>query len=274
MSSFNRFFAIGIAVTAGINLMTAAFAQTADAASAYTHSDIQRTADLLNLMRTVLDPNPTPVLVSPAERAVSGKTTADPDSPLATTAPVIIMPDIAPPEEKSGNPAKTGPRAEEPAQPAVVISPSKGNADGADSEQYPPFSYVFFFGEYVPYFDGWYYYSDRWLWGRRWPAPPEPPGWIPPPPPPRPWPFDPLRPDIGPGPRPGTAGNGGGSNSGNTGHASTSAQNRPSVSDNTIPVVPDRHRIPRRNEAGGNPLPRNSNIPVAPGAHRIPRSNR
>ena len=147
-------------------------------------------------------------------------------------------------------------------------------ADGADSEQYPPFSYVFFFGEYVPYFDGWYYYSDRWLWGRRWPAPPEPPGWIPPPPPPRPRPFDPVFPDIGPGPRPGTAGNGGGSNPVNTGHASASAQNRPSVSDNTIPVVPGNHRIPRKNETGREPLPQNSNIPVAPGAHRIPRSNR
>ena len=274
MSLFNRFFAIGIAVTTEASLVSAAFAQTADTASANTHGGIQRAADIVNLMRTVLDPNPAPVLVSPAERVVSGKTTADPTSPVAKTVPVVIMPDIALPEEGSGKPDKTKILTEEPAQPAVAVADSKKDADGADSEQYPPFSYVFFFGEYVPYFDGWYYYSDRWLWGRRWPAPPEPPGWIPPPPPPRLWPLDPFLPDIGPGPRPWTAGNGGGSASGKAGSSSASEQRNQNVSGNTIPVVPDRHRIPRKNGTGGEPLPPNGNIPVAPGAHRIPRSNR
>lgn len=268
MNAINRFFAIGIAVTAEVSFVTAAFAQTADTASANTYGEIQRTADIVNLIRTVLDPNPAPVLVSPEERAVSGKTTADPASPVATTLPVVTMPDIGLPEEESDKQDKTGTRTEAPAQPAVVVSSSTRDADGADSEQYPPFYYVFFFGEYVPYFDGWYYYSDRWLWGRRWPAPPEPPGWIPPPPPPRPRPLDPFRPDIGPPPRPGIAGNEGGSAPGKTGSAS--AQRNPSVSDNTIPVVPGSHRIPRKNETGGAPLPQNSNIPVAPSQHRVP----
>lgn len=270
MGVFNRFFAIGIAVAAEVCLLPAALAQTADTAAADSHGEIQRTADLVNLLRTVLDPNPAPVLVSPEERTVSGKTTADPASPVATTLPVVTMPDIALPEEESGKPDKTGPLTEEPAQLAAVVSSSKKDADEADSEPYPPFSYVFFFGEYVPYFDGWYYYSDRWLWGRRWPAPPEPPGWIPPPPPPRPRPFDPVRPDIGPGPRPGIAGNRGGSAPGKTGSPSASAQRSQNVSGNTIPVAPDSHRIPRKNETGGEPLPKDTNIPVAAGQHRIP----
>ena len=268
MNRTGRTFAIRIAVTAAAAVMSAASAQSPDADAV----SMQRTADLVNLMRTILDPAPAPVLVSPAERAVSGKTTADPASPVATTVPVVTMPDIELPEEESDKQDKTG--TEAPAKPAVVVSSSTRDADGTDSEQYPPFSYVFFFGEYVPYFDGWYYYSDRWLWGRRWPAPPEPPGWIPPPPPPRPRPLDPFLPDIGPAPRPRTAGNGGGSASGKAGHPSASAQRNQNESGNTIPVVPDRHRIPRKNVTGGEPLPSNSNIPVAPGAHRIPRSNR
>ena len=236
MSLFNRFFVIRIAVTAAVSLVSAAFAQTADPASSVKHADIQRAADLLNLMRTVLDPNPNPVLASPEERAVSGKTTADPASPVAMTVPVVIMPDIAIPEEESGKQDKVDNiRTEGPDQPVVVDSPSKTGED--DSDPYPPFYYVSFFGEYVPYFDGWYYYSDRWLWGRRWPAPPEPPGWIPPPPLLRLRPIEPVRPEE---------------------------------LNNTIPVAPSRHRIPRKNETGVELLPRNSIIPVAPGQHRIP----
>ena len=51
MSLFNRIFAIGIAVTAEASLVTAAFAQTAGTASANAHGDIQRTADLVNLLQ-------------------------------------------------------------------------------------------------------------------------------------------------------------------------------------------------------------------------------
>ena len=155
MSLFNRFFVIRIAVTAAVSLVSAAFAQTADPASSVKHADIQRAADLLNLMRTVLDPNPNPVIASPEERAVSGKTTADPASPVAMTVPVVIMPDIAIPGEESGKQDKVDNiRTEGPDQPVVVDSPSKTGED--DSDPYPPFYYVSFFGEYVPYFDGWY----------------------------------------------------------------------------------------------------------------------
>lgn len=274
MSLFNRFFVIRIAVTAAVSLASAAFAQIADS-TADKHDDIQRATDLMNLMRTVLDPNPAPLLASPAERAVSAKTTADPASLIATTIPIVIMPNIEIPEEESGQPDKSDTDTQEPAQPAAAVSSSKKDADETDSDDCPPFSYVFFFGEYVPYFEGWYYYSDRWLWSRRWPAPPEPPGWIPPPPPPRPRPPDPVRPDIGPGPHPGIAGNGGGSASERTtARPSASARKSQNEPGNTIPVVPERHRIPRKNETGGEPLPKNSNIPVAPSQHRIPRKER
>ena len=242
MSLINRVFAFGIAVTTATGLMSAAFAQTADATLTVDHDVILRTADLVNLMRTVLDPNPAPVLTSPAERAVSGKTTTDPASFIASTAPVVIMPDIEKTEEESRKPDKADTGTKEPAQPAATAnSPRILDADEDDFDQYPPFYYVFFFGDYVPYFDGWYYYSDRWLWGRRGPVPLEPPGWIPPPPPPRPRPLDPIR---------------------------------PKERDNTIPVVPSQHRIPRKNETAGKSLPKDSTIPVAPGSHRIPRSNR
>ena len=275
MSLFSRAFAIRIAVTAAAGLVPAAFAQTADAGTTPAHGDIQRAADLVNLMRTVLDPNPAPVLASPAERAVSGKTTVDPASSVATTIPVVIMPDIETPEEESGEPDKADAGTEKPASAAEDASRKK-DADEDDSDEYPPFSYVFFFGEYVPYYKGWYYYSDRWLWGRRWPAPPEPPGWIPPPPPfpppPRPRPPDPARPDIGPGPAPRPGNDGGGSASGKTtARPSASARkNSPNEPGNTIPVVPGRHRIPRKNETEVEPLPKDSNIPVAPSQHRFP----
>ncbi len=268
MSLFSRAFAIRIAVTAAAGLVPAAFAQTAGAGTTPAHGDIQRAADLVNLMRTVLDPNPAPVLASPAERAVSGKTTVDPASSVATTIPVVIMPDIETPEEESGELDKADAGTEKPASAAEDASRKK-DADEDDSDEYPPFSYVFFFGEYVPYFEGWYYYSDRWLWGRRWPAPPEPPGWIPPPPPPRPRPPDPVRPDIGPGPAP-RPGNGGSASGKTTARPSASAQKKsPNEPGNTIPVVPGRHRIPRKNETEVEPLPKDSSIPVAPGQHRI-----
>lgn len=238
MSLIHKTFTVPIAVTAAAYLVSAAFAQTAAPASTAAHGDIQRAADLVNLMRTVLDPNPAPVLASPAERAVSGKTTADPASSLAMTVPVVTMPDIEIPEEVPKESDKADSDTEKPAQPAADTSREK-DADGDDSDTNPPLYYVFFYGDYVPYFRGWYYYSDRWLWGRQWPAPLEPPGWIPPLP--RTRLFNP---------------------------------GRPVESGGTNPVVPSRHRIPRKNETRTEPPPKNDMNPVSPNAHRIPRGSR
>ena len=89
MSLINRSFVIPVAVAAAACLVSAAFAQTAGSASTPARDKIQRAADLVNLMRTVLDPNPAPLLASPAERAVSGRTSADPASPVVTTVPAF-----------------------------------------------------------------------------------------------------------------------------------------------------------------------------------------
>ena len=267
-----RTFAIRIAVTAAAAVMSAASAQTPDADAV----SMQRTADLVNLMRTILDPAPAPVLVSPAERAVSGKTSADPASPVVAATPVVILPDIVLPDSETDAPEEIVIVTEAPAQSAAkaTVARKKDDSDtDSDPDEYPPFSYVFFFGEYVPYFNGWFYYSDAWLWGRRMPRPAEPPHWIPPPPPPRP--LDPLRPYIGPGPGPVIIDNRGGSSSGGsvrTGSSSTSAQRivRPKEPGSTIPVVPNLHRVPRKVETQVEPREQNTNIPVSPSLHRIP----
>ena len=269
MKITGRTFAMRIAVTAAAAVMSAVSAQTPDAES------MQRTADLVNLMRTILDPAPAPVLVSPAERAVSGKTSADPASPVVAATPVVILPDIVLPDSETDAPEELVKVTEAPAQSAAKATAArkKDAADtDSDPDEYPPFSYVFFFGEYVPYYNGWFYYSDAWLWGRRLPRPAEPPHWIPPPPPPRP--LDPLRPHIGPGPGPVIIDNRGGSFSGGsvrTGSFSTSAQRivRPKEPGSTIPVVPNLHRVPRKVETQVEPREQNTNIPVSPSLHRI-----
>ena len=271
MKMTGRTFAIRIAVTAAAAVMSAASAQTPDAES------MQRTADLVNLMRTILDPAPAPVLVSPAERAVSGKTTADPASPVVAATPVVILPDIILPDSEADAPEDIVKATEAPIQPAAKAAVTQKKDDSnSDPDEYPPFSYVFFFGEYVPYYDGWFYYSDAWLWGRRLPRPAEPPGWIPPPPPPRP--LDPLLPGIGPGPRPVIVDNRGVSSSGSSGRtvragsSSTNTQRivRPKEPGSAIPVVPNLHRVPRKVEPQVEPLERNTSIPVSPSLHRIP----
>ena len=273
MRFFNRAFAI---CTAAALLAPAMYAQNPGGSAAEEENGLQRTADLVNLMRTVFDPNPSPVLVSPAERAVAGKTSAGSNAAVVKTVPVVIMPDIVIPESvaDSGANADANTDADDPPCPAVTAARKK-NTDGDDSESddYPPYSYAFFFGDYVPYYRGWFYYSDRWIWGRRGAILFDPPGWIPPPPPP----FDPFFPDIGPipGPRPPIAGNGGSAPGKTTRAVSTSAQKTvsPKEPDGTIPVVPNLHRIPRKKETQVEPLERDTTIPVSPSLHRIPRKN-
>ena len=276
MSIFNRTFAPCIIVFAAAVFAPAVFAQEAGVSAADSGRGLQRTADILNLVRAVFAPDQAPVLVSPAERAVVEKQQTSRDaSPIVTTVPVVIMPDIVVPESDADEPdeANTDTDTDDPPRPDSAISKEKDSGKTAPG-QYPPFSYVFFFGEYVPYYRGWYYYSDRWIWGRRGVIPLNPPGWIPPP---RPAPFDPGFPDIGPGPRPGTAGNGGRSPSGKNGRtaAPSSAQQtvRQKEPGSTIPVAPNRHRIPRKVETGMEPRGKESSIPIAPGEHRIPRKN-
>ena len=41
----------------------------------------------------------------------------------------------------------------------------------------PEYDYGYYYGEYVPYYEGWFYYSDAWVWGGIGPRPPAPPRW-------------------------------------------------------------------------------------------------
>ena len=175
-----------VMLVAALFLSTAAFAQTPPEDET---ADLLGVADLVNLLRTVVDPSSSPVLSSPVERAVSGQ--AVPSTSVAagprvvTVRPTVTLPDIVIPDEDTDAPdavaAETEPKESEP---AVTKKIPRASAMDDDSDMHPPFYYVFFFGDYVPYYNGWFYYSDAWLWGRRGPRPLNPPGWIPPPPPP------------------------------------------------------------------------------------------
>lgn len=289
MKRFNGTFFFPAAVAAALLLVPVSYAQTA---SKETPSDqdgegLRRAADLVNLLRGVFAPEPAPVLVSPVERAVSSRETSAPSGISArsgsaprvvTTAPFVTMPNIEEPDEGNGTPdaiADSGAEKNDAAgSDATAKQPQKTVSADEDSDTNPPFYYVFFFGEYVPYYEGWYYYADRWFRGRRALRPLEPPGWIPPPPPPAFRPGTPDRPRP-PGPRPETAGGDRepGSAHAGRGGSSTPAQGtvRPKEPGSGIPVVPERHRVPRKVETEIKPQPRGNSIPVAPGAHRIPR---
>ncbi len=192
-SAFRRVHGVAFAMfVAALSLSSAVFAQ---ASPEEEYVDLRGVADLVNLLRTVVDPSSSPVLSSPVERAISAQivpsTSVAAGPQVVTVKPTVILPDIEIPDEDSDAPESTvaETKREEP-DPAVAktLPLVSSAADDDDPDVYPAFRYVFFFGEYVPYFDGWYYYSDAWLWGRRGPRPPEPPRWNPPPPPPD-WPF-------------------------------------------------------------------------------------
>ena len=296
MRTFYRLTAGVILFAVAVSLVPTVFAQEQpdDSPRKVDADALLRTADLVNLLRTIMAPSPSPVLASPADRVVSVRTeqpvSAAKSAPrVVAVMPDVILPDIEVPEEDAdvADDGTVEPQQSEPAPVQVIIAP------GEDfySDKIPPFRYVFFFGDYVPYYRGWYYYSDVWYWGRRGPRPPEPPGWIPPPP----RPGD--RPEPGPPPHRGEIvydGETGGTVSGARSGVSTTRSRS-----STIPIVPGQHRVPREVETGTEPLSKdtripvaagqhripsaaarqitlpqkNSNIPVAPGAHRIPRKN-
>lgn len=189
-SAFRHVHGVAVVLFSAVLFVPAAFSQTGPEAE---DVDLRGVADIVNLLRTVVDPSASPVLSSPVERAVSAQAVqpaAEPAGPrVVTVRPTVILPDIEIPDEDSGAPdtvvAET--KREEPEPAASKPLPRGSAADEDEPDVYPTFRYVFFFGEYVPYFDGWYYYSDTWYWGRRGPHPP-PPRWIPPPPP-LDWPF-------------------------------------------------------------------------------------
>ena len=187
-SAFRHVHGLAVVMFAAVLFSPAVFAQTGPEEE---YVDLLGVADIVNLLRTVVDPSSSPVLSTPVERAVSAQAVppaADSAGPrVVMVRPTVILPDIDIPDEDSDAPESVAAetKREEPEPAASKTLPRARATDDDDGPDiYPTFQYVFFFGDYVPYFDGWYYYSDTWYWGRRGPHPPEPPGWIPPPPPP------------------------------------------------------------------------------------------
>ncbi|MBR3688973.1 MAG: hypothetical protein IKL85_07875 [Lentisphaeria bacterium] len=117
----------------------------------------------------------------------------------------------------------------------------------------PEYSYGYYCGEYVPYYEGWFFYSNAWIWGGIGPRPPAPPRWAPPPrrhnPPPR-------TVIVRPEPRPG--------------HGPAPAAHR------LEPRRESARTVVVRPEAKAKPGPekRGSDIPVAPSRHGVPRKGR
>ena len=273
MNVFRKGCTICATAAAAAGFMCPAFAQDVEEQTV-SDSGLQRTADIVNLMRGIFAPDPAPVLASPAERAVSVRqagTSADSRSSVVTTIPVVTMPDIVLPDSEAEPDDVTAETVPDDAATQTATAKKKASGDDAEAaDDSPTFYYVFFYGEYVPYYKGWFYYSDRWLWGRRLPPPPGPPDWIPPPPPPF-RPDDPIRP--GPFIFPEIIGRSGSVSTGGRSGVTTSSRVqeivRPIIPG--IPIAPDAHRIPSRSGLQINSPAKSDPIPVSPDAHRIPR---
>ena len=117
----------------------------------------------------------------------------------------------------------------------------------------PKYSYGYYYGEYVPYYEGWFYYSNAWIWGGIGPRPPAPPRWAPPPrrhdPPPR---TVIVRPEARPGHVPAPVAH------------RMEPRREPA---RTVVVRPEAKAKPAPAKKGGG-------IPVAPSQHGIPRKGR
>ena len=150
--TINRTLAIGAAFTAAVILTPAAFAQGPHGAPPPRPSNgIQLAADIVNLVRAVIEPRPAPVIVKPAPTVVEKTVVVEKPVVVASTPKVVT------------------------ATPGTVI------VTGAEEVGIPEYSYVLYGEEYIPYYDGWLFYHDEWHWGRTEPRPLAPPKWMPPP---------------------------------------------------------------------------------------------
>ena len=128
-------------------------------------SGVRLATDIVNLVRAAVAPSA--VVVAPAPVVVA---------PAPAPAPVVVAPAPAP-----------APVVVAPAPAPVVVAPPVSS-----------YEYRYYNGSYVVYYDGWYWYNNSGVWGRRGAPPPRPhwhprpghyhphhPGHRPPPPPPR-----------------------------------------------------------------------------------------
>ena len=176
MKTLNKTLAIGAALTAAVILTPAAFAQGPHHGPPRPSNGIQLAADIVNLVRAVFEPRPAPVIVTPRERVVETKVVTT--APVVTTTPVVT----ATPTVVTTTPVVTP-------TPVVVTTTPTTAVVTETVTTIPEYSYGYYCGEYVPYYEGWFFYSDAWIWGGIGPRPPAPPRWAPPPrrhdPPPR-----------------------------------------------------------------------------------------
>ena len=136
--TINKTLVIGVAFTAAVILAPATFAR--DHHDPRPSNGIQLAADIVNLVRAVIEPRPAPVIVE-APPAVVEKT-------VVVEAPPAVV-------EKT-----------------VVVT-------GTETVTIPEYSYVLYEDEYIPYYEGWLYYRDIWQWVGREPRPAAQPRWKP-----------------------------------------------------------------------------------------------
>lgn len=120
-----------------------------------TAGGVRLASDIVDLVGSIFAPRtvvvasrPTPVVLQPVVAA----------QPIVQyQRPVVVQQSVA----------QTG---YGPGQPTVIV------------QTVPAYTYDYYNSVYVPYYGGWYYYGNRWCWGRPGP-PPVPPRWRPCPPP-------------------------------------------------------------------------------------------
>ena len=158
--TINKTLAIGAAFTAAVILAPAAFAQGPHGGPPPRPSNgIRLAADIVNLVRAVIEPRPAPVIVKPAPTVVE-KTVVVEKPVVVETTPTVV--------------ATTQEVVTTTAPGTVIVT-------GAEEIGIPEYSYILYGEEYIPYYDGWLFYHDEWHWGRTEPRPFAPPKWTPPP---------------------------------------------------------------------------------------------
>ena len=99
-------------------------------------SGVRLATDIVNLVRSVVEPRPVVVAPAPAPAPVVV-------APAPAPAPVVVAP--------------------APAPAPVVVEPAPA-----------AYEYRYYNGAYVVYYNGWYWYNNSWIWGSRGAPPPRP----------------------------------------------------------------------------------------------------
>ena len=164
-------FVLGTALAAAVILAPAAVAWDPYEPAIYPDNSIHLAADIVNLTPTVVDPRPAPVAVVSAEPVVTTPFVTVPAEPVVTT-PFVTVPAEVPVTVETTLPVTV---------PVATTMPATVIVTDAETVTVPEYSYVFYEGEYIPYYEGWLYYRDIWSWIGTEPRPPFPPRWTPPP---------------------------------------------------------------------------------------------